>query len=439
VSDPSPQSNLLKWLLLGCGAFVLLLLLSCVVLGIGGTIAYRVAYPPLPSDSKAALDIIDDQVAELRGLEFRQPVTFTLMTAAELRQNIEEDFAEDWSPDEARDGVITLAAFDLIDPDFDLYNHYLDLYSEQIAGYYDTEEKTLYVISNDDALNVTQRVTLAHELAHALQDQHFDLSQFENEGEDEAVDTEADFAFRALVEGEATLLEQQYLQHLAPHDFVRMAGEIAEIDTTVLDKTPLVIAEGQIFPYREGLTFAQNLYQQGGWAAVNEAYAEPPVSTEQILHPDRYRADDLPQVVSLPPLTGTLGSGWRQVDEDVFGEFYLRLHLNTHLSPTVTLPAAEGWGGDRYTVYHHPQADTVAAVLHTVWDTPADAIQFQAAYASYLTAQFGHPPDIKGAAQQCWQGNHDYRCLSWDTTAVTVIRGPDEAVVNRIGQAVNQN
>ncbi len=146
----SPQRRVLK----GCGLILGLFLSLCCVLLISGTIIYRFKYPPLPTATEAIVDVVDDQVAQLRGLEFQQPVTFTLMTAAELRQSIEADFATEWSIEEAQDEVIIMAAFDLLEPNFDLYNLYLDLYSEQIAGYYDPEEKTLYVISDNGAMNL---------------------------------------------------------------------------------------------------------------------------------------------------------------------------------------------------------------------------------------------------------------------------------------------
>jgi len=264
----SPSRSWLKPLLLGCGAAAAIFGFVCCILLTGSAVVYRITYPPLPSEPESLMEMVEDQVAQIRGLEFQTPVTFTLLTSEELRQNIEEDFSEEWSIEEAADSVITLAAFDLIDPDFDLYNLYLDLYSEQIAGYYDPEEKTMYVIAGDEAINVSQRLTLAHELTHALQDQHFHLDRLTDE-ENEDEDTEADFAFRALVEGEASLVEQQYLAKLAPHEYPLLVQEALAINTDVLDRTPHAIAESQIFPYREGLAFTTSLYEEDGWPALN--------------------------------------------------------------------------------------------------------------------------------------------------------------------------
>lgn len=433
---PSDKHSRLKIIVIGCGAALAIFAVTCCLLSAGSALVYKTVYPPLPSESEALMALVEGQVAQIRGLEFQTPVAFTLLTSDELRQNIEQDFAEEWSEDEAADAVITLAAFDLIDSNFDLYNLYLDLFTEQIAGYYDPEEQTMYVISNGDAINVSQRLTLAHELTHALQDQHFHLDKLTDEDSDDE-DTEADFAFRALVEGEASLVEQHYLAKLAPHEYPLLVQEALAINTDVLDRTPHAIAESQLFPYREGLAFANDLFQQGGWPALNAAHQNPPVSTEQIIHPDRYRTGDTPQVVSLPPLTDTLGSGWRLVDDDNVGEFFLRLHLSHHLSPTLVSEAATGWGGDWYAVYHNDDEKTPVLVMRTLWDTPSDSAEFFEAYTLYLERAAGTATDSSAGDLHCWRLDGESRCLVFTNNEVLVIRAPNEAMIERIRQTVH--
>jgi hypothetical protein len=407
---------------------------SCVWLLISGAAVYRLTYPPLPENPQALLGVVDNQVADLRELEFQQPVSLTLITSSELQAKLETDFAENWSPAEAREDALTLVAFDLLDPGVDLYQLYLDTYGEQIAGYYDPEVKTFYIISDQQTVGPAQRITMAHELTHALQDQHFGLEELETEDDGEEQDSEAAFAFDALAEGDASLLEQQYtLRRVAPHEFVALFQEFQEMDLAEPDQTPFVIMEGLLFPYREGLTFATALYDQGGWPAVDAAYANPPVSTEHILHPERYQAGDIPQMVSVPPLTDTLGHGWRQIDEDVLGEFYMRLHLQMQLTPTLAIQAAEGWGGDRYAVYHHEDDDNLVVLLHNVWDTPAEAEQFFEAYSLYLEKVANLPANFPPADRYCWPLSDDYRCV-WraDKQTTWVIRAPTAALTEKI-------
>ena len=201
---------------------------------------------------------------------------------------------------------------------------------------------------------------------------------------------------------------------------------------SVLDETPDVLVESLQFPYTYGLLFVQDLYEVGGWAAVDGAYADPPRSTEHILHPDRYRAGDEPQLVSLAPLTGTLGAGWRQVDEDTFGEFFTRYYLDQQIPGREAEAAAEGWGGDRYAV-HHRQADgALVMALHTVWDTPADAEEFVDAYVAYGEGRFGHGAAETSGSQMCWAGDTDRLCLAWGPLDTTVVLGPDEEIVGSL-------
>jgi hypothetical protein len=211
-----------------------------------------------------------------------------------------------------------------------------------------------------------------------------------------------------------------------------LLGEIGEVDMAVLEEAPDVLAESLQFPYLQGLTFVQNLYVAGGWPAVNSAYADPPRSSEHILHPERYRAGDMPQLVSLAPLTDTLGAGWRQVDEDIFGEFFTRYYLDQQLSLREAKTAAEGWGGDRYAVHYRESDGALVMVLRTAWDTPADAEEFVDAYAAYGEARFGHVAGETSGARMCWSGDADYLCLSWGPADTTIVLSPDEATAEAV-------
>ena len=195
----------LRLAILGCAAVVGLICLCMCSLAVAGAVAYRLTYPPAPTKPEAVLDWTDDQVETLRGLDYIRPVSFALMTSADLRRKVEQAADEDWSPEDAADNEIALAALDFLDPaSVDLITLMQDLESSQIAGYFDPDEKTLYVISDVEIVNPLDRTTLAHELTHALQDQHFNLERLTDEGAGEGLDSEAHIAFRALVEGDAS-------------------------------------------------------------------------------------------------------------------------------------------------------------------------------------------------------------------------------------------
>ena len=385
-------------------------------------------------ENEQLMDIVENKVPILRGLYPAHPVERALMTQGQLRERMLQDLEDEFPPHEARDYALALAAFDFIDPDMDVYDLLLQLYTEQIAGFYDPETEQIYVIADLGLMGQMERLTYAHEYTHALQDQHFDLEALgmRDDAEDE-YDGEYLTAIRALVEGDATLMQQQFLQsYYSPGEAIQLMQESLEIDTTVLDSVPPILRESMYFSYIEGLAFVQALYADGGWAAVDAAYANPPRSTEHILHPDRSLAGDLPQLVSLPPLTDTLGAGWQQADADTLGEYLTRLYLAQQIPDEQAEAAAAGWGGDRYAV-HHRQADgALLMALRTTWDTPADAEEFVDAYAAYAEGRFGHPADTTGSARQCWTGTADHLCLTWTSTGVTIVLGPDRATVESV-------
>ena len=393
-----------------------------------------VEIPLDPADEKL-MNTIEGQVMGLRGLQPIHPVERALMTQGQLYERMRQDFEKDFPPEEARDYALTLAAFDFLDTNLDMYDLLLRLYTEQIAGFYDPETERIYVTADFGLMEQMERLIYAHEFTHALQDQHFDLEALGvgDDAVEEKYDSEYLSAVQALVEGDARLMEQWFLQaYYSAGDWTRLMQESLEVDTTVLDAVPDVLRESLLFPYEHGQAFVEALYEEGGWSMVNAAYVDPPRSTEHILHPDRYFGGDAPQLVSLSPLTDTLGAGWRQVDEDILGEYVVRLYLAQQISEEEAAAAAGGWGGDRYAV-HHRQADgALVMALHTVWDTPADAEEFVDAYAAYAERRFGHPADVKNGARLCWTGDTDHLCLTWGPADATVVLGPDETTVELI-------
>ncbi len=386
-----------------------------------------------------AMQVIEERVSELRGLETREHVAKAFLTTDELRQKITDEQAEEYSEQEARDDVLLYVAFELMEPDIDLYNLLIDLQTEQIVGFYDPDTKEMFVVKSGEEPGAFERFTFSHEYTHVLQDQHFDLQAlgFTDEGHDEEEDSEQQFAIRSLVEGDASLLMQQYLFQFFDFDELQeLVDESGDFDSSVLDSAPEIIRETLTFPYDAGLVFVSALFSNGGWSAVDAAYANPPVSTEQILHPERY-PDDAPQIITLPPLTDTLGSGWRLVDEDVMGEFALQLYLGVHVSPSddgITPEiAADGWGGDRYAVYWREDESGYVEVLRLAWDTPADAAEFFDAYSRFAENRFGHGPSrSEGDARLWWYGTDALLLALNSQDEILVLIAPDDATLDAV-------
>lgn len=365
---------------------------------------------------------VEQNVEAIRELDAKQPITLTLLNTSQLRQRLEEDLAEEYSQEEARHDAITLSAFNFLSPDFDLYNLLLDLYTEEIAGYYDPETAEFVVISDDQDFSAYEQWIHAHEYVHALQDQYYELELIA----DESLDGEASLALRALSEGDATMVQTLYLLqgYFADQDLFDIFAQASQADMSVFQSAPPIIARELEFPYTYGLAFVQALYDQGGFDAVDAAWLNLPQSTEQILHPELYLAGDEPQVVSMAPLTDTLGAGWQLVDEDTFGEFYLRQYLGQQLDEPEVDAAASGWGGDRYVVYWNEDENAVVMVLRSIWDTEPDSRQFGDIYARYADGSYDVQGQIQPDGGLCWQGK-DVTCLYQAGIETFVVRAPN--------------
>jgi hypothetical protein len=149
-----------------------------------------------------------------------------------------------------------------------------------------------------------------------------------------------------------------------------------------------------LFPYQQGQDFVQTLYDSGGWESVNQAYSQPPVSTEQILHPDQY-PEDLPIPITLPDLAAFWGPDWKEIDRGVMGEWYTYLILASGLESKANLSQAEaqraaaGWEGDAYVVFYNESLDKISLILFTQWDSESEADEFGDAFEKYATNRFG--------------------------------------------------
>lgn len=367
--------------------------------------------------TRAIMDAVERHVADLRGLEPRQPVTRTLYTRAELEAYLIQELEEEMTPQEARDTVIEMAAFDLLPLDTDLWDLLVDLYTEQIAGFYDSDTDSFTIIEDDGSFGALDKTVYAHEFVHALQDQYYDLDALDPEDSND----DASMAITALVEGDATLAMQLYtLEYLDSSELFEALSESMEVDTEMMDSAPPAIVAQMVFPYEAGLVFVQTLYQDGGFEAVDRAFANPPQSTEQILHPERYLTGETPQIVSSPPLTDTLGAGWEYVDANVLGEFGLQLYLGAYLDTETAAAAADGWGGDWYAVHSNDETGGIVMVLRTVWDQESEATEFFDVYRAFRQAHPGASP----AGESCWE-NADAVCIYQSGDETLVIRAPD--------------
>ena len=404
------------------------------------TVQREVNATPLPTLNPTqivdAMDEIQAYVITTRGLEPTEPVDRAFLTVAEVKQRVLDDFEEDYSPEEAADDTRVLAAFGLVEPGLDLYNLYVRLYSEGVAGFYDPDTHELVLVSEAQGLNAYERTVFAHEVTHALQDQVYDLRASGFSDEMYETDSEKAEAVQAVLEGDASLLEEQYMETLSAGEKREYDAAVNAQDISLYYEMPQYLLQDFIFPYDQGLEFVRHYYDQDGWAGVDALWESLPVSSEQILHPERYDAGDVPVVVARPALTDTLGSGWRMLDSGVNGEWYTYLILaygedaDARLTQNRAARAAEGWGGDGYVVYGHEADEGLVLASHWVWDTPEDAGEFVEAFREYADDRFGGEATETGG-RLCWPGT-GLNCLLVGDIETLWVMAPEEAVFDTV-------
>jgi hypothetical protein len=314
-----------------------------------------------------------------------------------LPDKVINDFFKDYTAaDQAKD-LRELSLVGLLNSNFDLHTFYINLYSEQIAGYYDPKTKTMYVVS-DTSFNGPAKDTYAHEYTHVLQDQNYDLLNGLNDNPEYCkTHTEYCAGVDALIEGDAVNTETAWLmQYATAQDKQDITNFYSTYKSPVYDSAPAFMKEDFVFPYVQGAAFVQHLLSIGNEAEVDKAFKNPPVDTEQILHPELYPSDT-PIDIPLPDFSTTLGSGWTEETRNVMGEWYIYLifadGLDTRyqLTKATAQTAAAGWGGDTYLLYYNATSNQSAFIMRSQWDTMQDADQYWSALVDYSTARWGTP------------------------------------------------
>jgi hypothetical protein len=369
------------------------------------------------------------ETSELRELSILKAVKSGAQSRAEIERMIIRNLDDDTTPAEMHAAEVLLKAFGLAPKSFAYRSFLIKLLTEQVAGYYDPKAQQFYLADWIDLDG--QKPVMAHELTHALQDQHFDLNRFEKWPKG---DSDAELAAHALIEGDATLAMTIYMSKnpLVALAFIKSLGSQG-LSTEQFKQAPRALRESLLFPYEEGSAWATQLYKRGGWQMVSEAFAKLPQSSEQILHADKYFAYEAPQKLALPDFKSVLGPSWKQIDYDVNGEWGCFLILDEFLNDAAeSKQAAAGWGGDRFALYETGKPNEFFIAQLTAWDTPDDAREFFDAYAKRTTKRY---PDAKD-----WQADDDR--IEWESPngrAALELRGSRVAIVEGFLSSTDPN
>ncbi len=323
----------------------------------------------------AAFEAIESQVVALRGLPPVDVARETIDEAA-LVELSTADFDQDNPADYVAANERLYKALGLMDEDASLKGLFLDLIGSQVAGFYRPDDKKLYVVSRSGTVNGADKITFAHEYVHALQDANFDIFRDPEALRDQ---TDQALARAAVYEGDATLLMTLWaVPNMTPAELQEAiaAGSDPEA-AAILAQTPAILTEGLLFPYITGVRFVQPMQATGGWAAVDDVYGRLPISTEQVMHAEKYQAAEKPVAATLPTdLAATMGEGWSVAFQDTWGEFQTGVWLReSGVAEAEANAAAAGWGGDRLAVLNGPDGAWAVVILST-WDSDADATEF---------------------------------------------------------------
>jgi len=324
---------------------------------------------------------IERDVAEIRELNFTKPVVYESLDRAGIRQVVAGKLSEAYSDEEIRNMSTGYAAFGLLPPNFPLKQTYTDLLGEQIAAFYDQHQHKLFMFQDASLEGAQNRVILAHELTHALQDQNFGLLKLPIEVKD---NDDRAAAASALIEGDATLVMSEYMaKDFTWKSISDTVGYSATQSMEQIRKAPHYLREMLVFPYLKGQQFCAAVFARGGYQALSAVYANPPESTAQILHPEKYFHETREDPVAVG-FADTSFNGMKALADNVLGEMGVHLMLEQYLGTDATDSVAAGWRGDRYLVFDGGNE----LVWKTVWRSPGAAGEAVTAFRAVCARRF---------------------------------------------------
>src|SRR3989475_1062228 len=333
----------------------------------------------------AAADEVLSKMSEITGLKLRTPLKKSLRSREEIRAYVIKQMNEEKTLAERYAGARSAEAFGLIPKGFDLDAFMVNVLTEQVEGLYDPKTREFYIA--DWSPLSEQRMVMAHELTHALEDQHFQIEVWLKVARP---NEDAELARDAVLEGSAMVAMIDYLmlgtgrslKDLPEFDPAMLMGDLGSSPT--LQKAPPFLKDTLIFPYIGGLNFSAAILKNKGWAALPGVCEKPPVSTQQILHPALYRSGRIPTTVALPRLEKLLGSNWSKLDENIMGEYGWREVLKQFLGDDRAKMLAADWVGDRSAVYEEKQTKKLVLGTRLHLDSEEHAVRFFGQYSEAL-------------------------------------------------------
>jgi hypothetical protein len=332
------------------------------------------------------------QLTAISGMKLRHAVPCDFITKEQINQFLKKRLKEESNPDDIRAEEITLKKFGLIPQDFDLAKSEVDLLTEQAAAFYDYDRKKLFI--TDTTESESQAPVLAHELSHALADQNYNLGRFVKQGRKS---DDGSTARLAVMEGQATWLMSEYLARQTGQSLkdsatlAAMMANLAAGDTTsdkpngdypVFEQEPLYLRLTLVFPYTKGMSFQNAVLQRDPQQGFGEVFLHPPVSTQQILHPEKYFDHTQPTRPALPVVH--LPHGYKGLVGGELGELETGILLEQYAGKERAAELAPHWRGCAFELDENKKANRVVLLYATEWDSEESARQYFDAYAKVL-------------------------------------------------------
>ncbi len=368
------------------------LLIAVSLLGAPAAIAYGQQAPA--QDLLSQADQVLHQMSEITGLPIKGPLKKQVVSRAEIQKYLTENLHTEMTPAEVHAQEAQLRAFGLVSRDFNLQKFLISFYTEQAAGFYDPKEKTMFIADWIPA--ETQTMVLSHELTHALQDQNWDLDRFLHAVRD---NDDASNARQALVEGYATaaMIQQMTaplslaeLPSLGPLMEMVIHQQFEEYPTFL--SAPYFFRMQALFPYMQGMGFAQGAIQRGGWKGLNAVFDNPPTVTKQIFEPGAYFDHQaLPTLALAHPAALDGVAGLNFLAENTMGELGYYAFLGQLISEDEAKNLSHAWLADRYLLYEHSSGGEYTLVARTRWTSPETALAFFRDYHTILGHKY---PDL---------------------------------------------
>jgi IrrE N-terminal-like domain len=379
----------------------------------------------------AQIPPIAEELHRISGMPLKHAVPCAYIDKQQINEFLKKRMKEVAKPEEVRAEELTLKLFGLVPADFNLAENTVDLLTEQAAAFYDYEKKKLFI--TDSTPDASQQPVLAHELAHAIADQNYNLSRFIKQGRKS---DDGASARMAVMEGQATWLMSEFLAHRMGQSLKDSPGMVAAMaamsDTNgsqfpVFDSSPLYLRMTLVFPYTKGMLFQHAVFEHEGQRGFGSVFLKPPVSTQQILHPEKYFSGVQPTSPALPD--PKLGKGYKGLVGGTLGELDHEVMLEQYAGKEKAAELAPHWRGCAFNLVENAKAKRVVLLYAVEWDTEDAAREYFEAYQGVLQKKWkqmavasGQPDAIDGT------GDNGRFELRRSGRVVTSVEGLDPAL-----------